>query len=138
MENELISNQEFKEALENGQMSLSIAVYVEFMNKVFKKQSYLTNEAFKIFQEYYKICSDLAISDLTRLNRLQRMIVENFNSLKSQSLDILSPISLNNDEDGGTKLVLGNPNGFISVFLVVASTILFGIGIAYLFISKIK
>ena len=37
MENELISNQEFKEALENGQMSLSIAVYVEFMNKVFKK-----------------------------------------------------------------------------------------------------
>ena len=66
------------------------------------------------------------------------MIVENFNSLKSQSLDILSPISLNNDEDGGTKLVLGNPNGFISVFLVVASTILFGIGIAYLFISKIK
>ena len=138
MENELISNQEFKEALENGQMSLSIAVYVEFMNKVFKKQSYLTNEAFKIFQEYYKIWSDLARSDLTRLNRLQRMIVENFNSLKSQSLDILSPISLNNDEDGGTKLVLGNPNGFISVFLVVASTILFGIGIAYLFISKIK
>ena len=138
MENELISNQEFKEALENGQMSLSIAVYVEFMNKVFKKQSYLTNEAFKIFQEYYKIRSDLARSDLTRLNRLQRMIVENFNSLKSQSLDILSPISLNNDEDGGTKLVLGNPNGFISVFLVVASTILFGIGIAYLFISKIK
>lgn len=134
MNQTIISNNEFQRLIAKGEVTKDLELYLQHMNEVHKDQSYLTDDVFHIYQEYYKICESLLLLDFGLLNNAQQLVVKNYNAMRSQNI---YQIQTNNNEESGTKLVLGS-NGVVNTLLIIATTIAIGLNIAWIFISKLK
>ena len=127
--------QNFQNLLQEGKVTEELINFLKFMTKdVHNYQFYLSNDNFKIYEEFRRICYNIDSLNFKDLNEAQRKTLEYF-QLSAQELPNFTNTNNNNDDSGVTRKY--SPNGFVSALLIVGGAIGLGLMIASVFLVQI-
>ena len=130
--NNNLSNKIIFDALNTNDDRIDIDTYLKQMRQAYMYQSYLTGSNFQLFCQFQKIVQELKKNDFNTLNTLQQKFVKYYDEqiVTTKIIQDFSPTI--NDNDGGVSYKYTNPNGFISIMLVLCGTLCAGVMIAAL------